>query len=99
MPFNELSFRGSGNDWDPATLSDEDKTAEDLAALGMHTVEEGKEKEEDEDDGTGEVEKVATVVVVEVDEDEDDVDERKVLERLEKELQAEEKNLEEVEEE
>lgn len=96
MTFN-ISFKGSGNDWDPATLSDEDQTAEDLAALGMHTTDDAKEKEEDEDDGTGEVEKVPAVVVVV--EEEEEVDDLKALERLEKELQEEEKNLEEVDEE
>lgn len=86
---NLFSFHGpAGDDWDPQGYSDEDKTAEDLAALGMHDTSDNKDKKE-EDDLIDDPEKIVPVILVDVEEDEE-VDGLAELDILEKKVREDE---------
>ncbi len=85
-----LSFRGPSDDWDPQGYTDEDKTAEDLAELGMHTNEEKDEKKEDEEIVGDELGEGGDALVDEDDEEDEDLDGLSELEREAKRLQHDE---------
>ncbi len=83
MTLNFLSVRGPSDDWDPqGYASDEDKVAEDLAELGMHTLEDKKEEAEAPDEiipVVGDLGEEAGTVEVE----EEELDEETAISELE----------------
>lgn len=103
MSYTHASF-GPRDDWDPqGAFSEEDKTSEDLAALGMHTSSDDDEEDEDEDEDEeteeGEDgEKQEDEDEEEKEAEEEEVDDLKELERLERELQNDGRELGDEEE-
>lgn len=107
MPYAHTSF-GPRDDWDPQTFSDEDQTTEDLAALGMHTTSSPNDDDDDEDEEDEKEKEVGVITDVdgkdedekeeEPDSDEEQVDDLKELERLERALQNDGRDLGEEEE-
>ena len=100
MSYAHSTFAPS-DDWDPQRLSDEDQTTEDLAALGMHTTAAPDDDDEDEETLKTEEEEGAEVVPAEEKkevEEEEEVDELKELDRLERALQNDGRDLGDEEE-
>lgn len=83
MTFNMISVRrGPSDDWDPqGYATDEDKVAEDLAELGMHTLDDKSKDKEAEEDGLIVVEVAADAEEDPDDEQEDAVNELVALDR------------------
>ena len=95
---------GPRDDWDPPALSEEDQTSEDLAALGMHTTSGVADDDEDEDeDEAVKIKEDDTIIDPDAevkdpeeeakDQEEEAVDELKELERLERALQNDGRDL------
>ena len=95
-----FQFRGPSDDWDPQGYSDEDKVADDLAALGMHDTSDEEEAKKKKDELELEEEAAADHVIEPVAEveEEEELDVMTELERQARKVRDDEMTLGEVEE-
>lgn len=110
MSYTQTSF-GPRDDWDPPALSEEDQTTEDLAALGMHTTSGAAIDDDEEDEDEDKVKEEGEIGLDdeekndeekeedEKDKEEEAVDGLKELERLERALQNDGRDMNDPDEE